>query len=92
MSELWAAALQGNRHGFRSPNTGQLCEEASAHDRVDAATLARRNVERSLNTHAASDSPIGSAIRRREIDVRGALFDLAHDPIETIEPPLTVSR
>ncbi len=85
-----AAALAGECDGFLEPITRQPCEVASAHDGLDAATLARRNVERSLGTLAASDSPIGYAVRRHEIDVRGALFDLANHRIETIEPTVSI--
>jgi carbonic anhydrase len=84
------AALAGDCDGFLAPITRQLCEMLSGQETLDAASLARRNVERSLDTLAGSDSPIGHAIRHGEISVRGALYDLAHDRIETIEPPVPV--
>ncbi len=77
------AALAGDCDGFLAPITRQLCEMLSEHDTLDAANLARRNVERSLDTLAAPT---------RRSGMRSATARSRCEELSTISPTTASKR
>lgn len=85
------AACAGATDSYLQPLTTAIAGPAHAPCR-DADELAERNVRTAIASLRESQSPVGQAIRRGDVAIEGAIYDLTHDRIQPITDQVNPSE
>lgn len=81
------AALNDTSEPHLEPVVGPILELLADEPDLDAGQLIEKNILSALDTLAASGGPVGESIRVGDVQIVGALYDLATDSVVEISAP-----